>query len=124
MLGRRVLVDELGPLRGLAGAHHEVLQLGAGVGGKGVPGVPEVVEAEVVGHPHLRPGLAPLPSEGRATERGALLSDEEEAVRLLLREPLHMAAQLGQEEVGQVHGALARSRFGVAGDPPAVGQLR
>src|SRR5690606_24757461 len=30
MLDRRVLVDELGALRGLAGAHHEVLQLGAG----------------------------------------------------------------------------------------------
>jgi hypothetical protein len=36
MLQRRVLVDELGLLRGLAGADHQVLELRDGVGGEGV----------------------------------------------------------------------------------------
>lgn len=97
-----VLVDQLRLLGRLAGADHEFLQLGARVGGEGVAGVPQVVEAEVLGQTDLVPCLAPLPAEGRTAQRRTLLSHEHQAIGARLGEPLQVASDVDENE-GRQH---------------------
>lgn len=119
-----VLVDQLGSRAGMAGADHEVLQLGAGVGGQGVAGAPQVVEVEVVGQARLLPRLAVLAPEGRPTEGRPALADEEQALRARLREPVQVLAEVHEHELRQRDFPLPGTGLRVAGDPLTRGQLR
>lgn len=82
----------MGPLRGLAGADHQVLRLGAGVGGEGVAGA----------------------AEGRAAEGAVLPTDEDQPVRARLGVVLQVPAELPAEERGTTGGCRDDQVEGVA----------
>lgn len=89
-----VLVDQRGPLGRLPRSDRRVLGGGPGTSCKRVPGVPEVVEAEVLRQADLGPRLAPLSPEGGAAERLPLLPHEQQSVRTLLRVPVEMPPEV------------------------------
>jgi len=76
--------------------------------GEGVSGVAEVVEAEVVRHPDEGPGLAPVPPERGPPKRLALLSDEQQSLRSLLRVPVKVPLEVGPQEFRQDDDPLPR----------------